>query len=276
LLPKDALAGKLLALSVSQCPDVGRLGLLDSHLRLVLGEVTRTLVLAGGQLGYGGHLEPSGYTAFLVNELYRYSRRDEPVKVVLAWDNHSSMSSEELVETIRKYSLHAEVMVLSPAGNRITLEERHTLLETGKVEGDPREWLTGMRRYLTSMSDAHFLIGGTRSNYSGRYPGVVEEALMALQAGRPIYPAAGFGGATYDIAKTIYSGLVEFDLPYTSSDSGLETGLEEIRLVLERAGPPVETGLSSDEMRRLMSSYRPSEIASLVGLGMGRRQQAKS
>lgn len=58
LLPADALKGKRLGFSVSDSPDLERLGLLDTHFRMTLGELARTVVIAGGTLYYGGHLQP--------------------------------------------------------------------------------------------------------------------------------------------------------------------------------------------------------------------------
>jgi hypothetical protein len=69
LLPPDALKGIPLALSVSDSPDLGKLGLLESHFRMALGEIGRCVLIANGRLVYGGHLDPSGYAAFLAREL---------------------------------------------------------------------------------------------------------------------------------------------------------------------------------------------------------------
>ncbi|MEH6408919.1 MAG: hypothetical protein V7741_00220 [Hyphomonas sp.] len=269
ILPKDALAGKLLAVSVSSSPDLGRLGLMDSHLRLVLGEVTRMVILAGGQLGYGGHLEPSGYTAFLVSELYRYSRRDEPVKLFLSWDTHRVMDQEDLKDTIREYALHAEVILLDRDGEQIGLEQRGRLLQSGQTDHDAQAALTAMRRFAVSRSDGQFLIGGARADYKGRFPGVIEEAIFALNSGHPIYPAAGYGGATFDVAKVVYGDLLDLDMPDITAGKGLVDALEALRQTLKEKGVP-STGLRPAEMKRLLCSYRPSEIASLVGCGLGR------
>jgi SLOG-like protein len=40
---------------------------------------------------------------------------------------------------------------------------------------------------------------GRRKGLQGNLPGVVEEALISLDAGQPIYLAGGFGGVTMDI-----------------------------------------------------------------------------
>lgn len=52
LLPPDALRGMRLGISVSESTDLGRLGLLEEHFRLALGEITRVVLVSGG----GSHM----------------------------------------------------------------------------------------------------------------------------------------------------------------------------------------------------------------------------
>jgi hypothetical protein len=48
LISRDALSGKKVALSVSESADLARLGLTEQHCRLVVAEVGRAIMLAGG------------------------------------------------------------------------------------------------------------------------------------------------------------------------------------------------------------------------------------
>ena len=66
LISRDALSGKKVALSVSESADLARLGLTEQHCRLVVAEVGRAIMLAGGTVVYGGHLNPGGYTEILI------------------------------------------------------------------------------------------------------------------------------------------------------------------------------------------------------------------
>jgi hypothetical protein len=47
LLPSDALRGKSLGISVSESPDLSRLGLFEDQLKMTLGELTRAVTVAG-------------------------------------------------------------------------------------------------------------------------------------------------------------------------------------------------------------------------------------
>jgi hypothetical protein len=95
LLPRDALSGVRLGLSVSASPDLGRLGLLETHFKLALAEITRLIVVSGGQLAYGGHLDANGYTAFMSHELERYSRRTAKFSTLIPMASQRSLRLRE-------------------------------------------------------------------------------------------------------------------------------------------------------------------------------------
>ena len=69
LLPANTLARVRLGVSASPSSDLERLGLLEEHFKLALGELARTVLVLGGHLLYCGHLDPKGYTSFLIGEL---------------------------------------------------------------------------------------------------------------------------------------------------------------------------------------------------------------
>ncbi|RKT34735.1 hypothetical protein BXY70_0756 [Roseovarius halotolerans] len=274
LLPADALKGKRLGISVSDSPDLDRLGLTETHFRMTLGELARTVVIAGGDLYYGGHLQPEGITAFLIDELHRYGRRDRPLKVCLAWTVHRRMSAEQLAEQNEFLGLFGEIHFLAPNGIRLD----------GPVEGAPREdfpaeeraaALTGLREHMTGNTDARIVVGGKRAGFEGRMPGIVEEVLLSLERRQPVYLAGGFGGATLDIIRTLRPEFTEWLPPQAGApeaDARLTEVLRRINQVaVEKGWDGFANGLSDDENRLLVASYRPSEISALVGRGLGKR-----
>jgi len=272
LLPSDALKGKSLGISVSDSPDLDRLGLLDTHFRMTLGELARTVVIAGGSLFYGGHLQPEGITNFLIEELHRYGRRDRPLKVCLAWTVHRSMSTEQIGEQKEFLGLFGEIYFLSPDGECLD----------GTVNGPPQQTFTpeeraaalsGLRTFITGNTDARIVIGGKRAGFDGAMPGIVEEVLFSLERRQPLYLAGGFGGATLDVIRAIRPAYAEWLPPLPGAaepDKRLITGLARLDDVASaQKWDGYENGLSNDENRLLAASYRPSEIAALVGKGMG-------
>ncbi len=273
LLPADALKGKRLGISASDSPDLDRLGLTETHFRMTLGELARTVVIAGGDLYYGGHLQPEGITAFLIDELHRYGRRDRPLKVCLAWTVHRRMSAEQIAEQKKFLGLFGEIHFLAPDGKRLD----------GPVEGAPQEdfpaeeraaALTGLREYMTINTNARIVVGGKRAGFEGKMPGIVEEVLQSLERRQPVYLSGGFGGVTLEIIRTLRPEFTEWLTPQASApepDARLTEGLECINQVaVEKGWDGFANGLSDDESRLLAASYRPSEISALVGRGLGK------
>lgn len=274
LLPRDALAERWIALSASESPDLDRLGLRDKHVRFALGEIARAVLATGGKLAYGGHLRPDGYTPFLVQELERQQQeREYLIRLCIAWPEHRKMSGTELDAVQRDLPLAARVVYLDLDGKEIEnpMDGRDDRPQP-VTDDETMRGLTAMRQFMTEWSDARVFIGGRRSGFTGKLPGLMEEALLALKAGRPLYLAAGFGGATLDIARAL--GLDGDWLPPVDDEDTSEQLLEGRRLLAEIAAGPgwqmPANGLTEDENNLLASTHRPGEIAALVSLGVGR------
>jgi SLOG cluster2 len=274
LLPPDSLAGVRVGISVSESPDLARLGLPEAHLRTVLGEIARVVLVAGGSLAYGGYLDPSGYSGFLYSELRRYGRRDRPLLVCLAWNGHRKLSLSEL-DSLRDLGMLGRVVCLDPDG--IEIEPESGRGEEPVPEQDPQVQqaaLTAMRGYLCEHSQARVLLGGRRHGFEGRMPGVMEEAIMSLRRNQPLYPASGYGGVTLHIVRALRvddCAWLPNDDEAPAPDPGFTEGQAQLRALADDPNwHGLANGLSVDENRRLTASHRPSDIATLVGLGLGR------
>lgn len=269
MLAPNALTGLTVGLSVSDSPDLARLGLAEVHLRLALGEIARAVLLAGGSLAYGGRLDPDGYTAFLQGELEKYARRDQPLLVCLAWQEHRQLALAELKAAENQLGLHGRVEYLDAEGFPITLDSHRGEAPVAVDDSEVRTLaLSGLRRHLTAICDARVLVGGRRSGFQGAMPGVIEEALLAVEAKQPIFLAAGFGGAAADAARTL--GVPFQEWPQIE-DAGQAPWLEQLEMAAQRASwMPEMNGLTRDENVRLAASHRPSDIATLVAVGLGR------
>lgn len=276
LLPPNALNGRRLGVSVSESTDLARLGLLEIHFRLALGEIARCVLVSGGQIAYGGHLDPEGYTAFLVQELHRYSRRDRPLKIYLAWQEHRKLSLNEIKDQKDSLGLYGEITCLAPDGNPLDpVKDRTEEASPESEESVCIQSLSSLRRYMADNTDGRIFIGGRREGFQGNLPGLVEEAIMAVEKRQPIYLAGGFGGITIDIVKALGvddgSWFPErLDTP--TPDERLRKGLNILSDFPAQEGwAGLQNGLSDDENRYLAATHRPSEIAALISLGLGRR-----
>lgn len=270
LLPKDALVGKRLGISASESVDLPRLGLTNKHLHLALGELARTVLVGGGTLAWGGHLKPDGLTPFLIDEVDRYGRKDgDPLLVCLAWSVHRGTSLDDLDMTAETLGLHGRLVCLDLHGNEIDPCADRDREPVAVATADEVQGLTAMRRYLCAHTHGRLMIGGQRSRFNGRMPGLIEEALLTLEADQPLYLAGGFGGATADIARA--AGHDMEWLPELRDDPppGIahSEGLARVQEVLKTH--PLRTGLEKDDQDLLSCTHRPSEVATLVSRGLG-------
>nr|VFJ60348.1 MAG: hypothetical protein BECKDK2373C_GA0170839_108019 [Candidatus Kentron sp. DK] len=277
LLPADALTGVRLGLSVSESLDLARLGLTEDHYRIAIGEIARCVLASNGQLTYGGHLEPDGYTIFLMGELERYHRGDRPFHICLAWPEHRKYSLDYLREQRQLLKSKGDITYLdaegNPMGDLATGRTEEPVSEPGSIIR--KQGLTSLRRYMAKNTEGRIFIGGKRTGFSGDLPGLVEEAVFALEADQPIYLAGGYGGVTLDMVRAL--GIDECGwFPKLSDgaapDPRLPNGLERLaRIREERGGKLPDNGLDDLENRQLAATHRPSEIAALISLGLGRR-----
>lgn len=272
LLPPNALRNKRLGISASDSSDLDKLGLSDTHFRMTLGELTRTVIVAGGLLYYGGDLRPEGITPFLIEELHRYGRRDRPLKVCLAWTVHRSMSVEEITEKKKLLGLFGEIYLLSLDGKRLEESDYEPPQQTFTSK-ERAISLSGLRTFMADNTDARIVLGGKRESSQGSMPGIYEEVLLSLERRQALYLAGGFGGATLDVIRTLRSADARW-FPslqdQLSPDEYTVKGLEKInKTVTTMKWDGYENGLSNEENSLLAASYRPNEIAALVGKGLG-------
>lgn len=275
-LPANALANVRLGISVSDSFDLARLGLLETHFRLALGEIARCVLVCAGHLAYGGHLRPGGYTTFLIEELHRYSRRDRPFQIFLAWQEHRKLSVTEIKEQQKALGLYGTFVFLNPEGDIIDPYGNRSEAPTLEPDADLcMKSLTAMRRYMAKHTDGRIFIGGKREGFRGNLPGLVEEFLFALDADLPIYLAGGFGGVTANMILAL--GIDDGSWLIQRSDAAppderLLKGLAMLAEIQKRKNwPGLQNGLTEEENKKLAASHRPSEIAALISLGLGRR-----
>lgn len=281
LLPPDALRGITLGISVSDSPDLAQLGLLEIHFRLALAEIARSVLVSGGRLAYGGHLEPDGYTSFLVRELQRYSRRDKPISLFLAWQEHRRFSIPDLIQFEGDLGLHGSITFLNPKGQKIHPFDGRT--NEPVIESDPeirRISLTAMRKHMAENIHGRILIGGKRTGFQGDVPGIIEEAIISMELNQPLFLVGGFGGVTHDIVSALKiddAAWLPKNPAATEPDRRMIEGIERLMSVAAKKDRLwLNNGLTEDENKKLAATYRPSEIAALISLGLGRLSSAST
>lgn len=279
ILPPDILRNVRLGISASASPDLARLGLIEEHFQVALGELARTVLGLGGTLQYCGHLDPNGYTTFLIGELKRYGRRDDPFSIVLAWPVHRRLRLSDLRRTENDLGLLGQISYLDPTGVLVDFAADRENEPPGLPRNQVGPSLTAMRQFAIRETQGRLFIGGRRSGYEGVMPGVLEEALMALAAAQPVFLAGGFGGVTHDIVRSVDVGAAAW-MPNNkdqATDSGWQRGIDALTpAIAGRGWKALSNGLDEAENMRLAATNRPSEIAALVGLGLGRLARSRA
>jgi hypothetical protein len=286
LLPPGALRGHRIGLSMSDSADLARLGLAHHHVQLAVRELARVVLVGGGTLAYGGTLKPGGFTEFLVGELGQYARTGlldeaerEPVALLLclSWQEHRRRSLAELDALDRELGLYGELRCLGLDGQPLVRRDTGRGADAEPAVTDPDtllRGLTSLREALVRATSARLLIGGRRAGFNGPMPGLMQETLLALDAGHPLYLAGGFGGSTHDLAAAVdpaCAALLPPDPAAPPPDARITAALQAVRdRVGTRGWARLNNGLTADENRHLAMTHRPSEIAALVGLGLGR------
>ena len=233
------IAGRTVAISISESPDLPVLGLSEAHLRDAMDRLALHLLSSGASLAYGGDLRAHGFSEWLFEVVSRYRSERSEVRIgvtnYLAWPVHIGMATDELEAISASLDDTGELVCLTQDGRRL---EPSAWRRRAQHEPTEEEWtagLTAMRRVMRQDTEARVVLGGRVGGYKGTMPGIAEEALLSLESAQPLFLLGGFGGCTRDIAETL--GLVE---PWAGSrpawpgrdrfeafSSGLNNGLSQ-------------------------------------------------
>ena len=93
-----------------------------------------------------------------------------------------------------------------------------------------------MRRELATNTDARVVLGGKPDNFLGLYPGILEEALLAISRKQPLYVLGGFGGAAGVVAQTLMGHRpAELSLEYQRAQSkGYAEAMDAYQAIRDR------------------------------------------
>jgi hypothetical protein len=294
------LAGRRVGLSVSNPDeaDLGWRGLGPQHFQDMMTALSRRLLSHGADLAHCGDLRAVGLgpaITDLVRGLLPSDSRGPRVVNFLAWPIYLDLDVELLA---RNAGLVSYLRVPPPPD----LVAKLPLDPTVRLEADSAanrlrnrairsRCLTAMREQLLRGVDAVVVAGGKVTGYLGNMPGVVEELLLALDRGIPVYVLGGFGGAAAAVAEALRGRTPEElteAFQRVDSDGTDSTGAEKLSAILGAgsAGRPsfaeivsrlrglgpegLRNGLTRDENLRLMATDDRDEVAFMVARGLRR------
>ena len=259
LISRDALSGQKVAVSVSESADLARLGLTEQHCRLVVAEVARAIMLAGGTVVYGGHLDPGGYTEVLIEEAQRFSGGRSALEITLAESEYRKLTADELTVADRRLGDIGRLTLVSGSGKSVPISRALDGLWTQ----DASSALTAMRDYVAQETTSRLIVGGRLAGYIGTEPGVIEEARLTAQSGRLLLVAGGYGGAAAAVARRLYpqsfEGWAPEGYPAHATDVAVSDALNALSDAYSNVG--LDSHLDAELLQLLAISHRPADIA---------------
>jgi hypothetical protein len=279
-----SLHNRMIAISISDAPDRDRLGYPKQEVDRVLLSVCTALVRAGARIVYGGNLDPSGFTFKIFRHLAQaFAVRGpkppfvhvipEPVLRRADFDDLASLlkEAEGTVETTavlaegRSVGLvpwsetveGKEVRMIKAtsdhvSGSELKIDSREKLQDwLGPPKSSPSEAYYTARVAMTRMVSGRVVMGGKMGltdrpadQYEGKYPGVIEEAILALGEHQPLVPLGAFGGAARDLAIALRLMDESARVPRGPQAPTYFAALEEVRSLNDRIPPPAKDVLS--------------------------------
>lgn len=207
--PLEALE---IALSIGDVPaaDLLAVGLSEQHFQDAMIEVSRHLLARGATLAYGGAPDKT-FTESLLDLVESHTSENNVVfKRLRNYVARPYLPADRIkyvAEHIQSVDLvpipdAADIADLPIEGPGITAEE--SLYRKARH-------LTEMRRFMANRPRmmARVAMGGKLRGFSGRYPGIVEEALTFLSQGKPLFLLGGFGGCAAAVADALKGTIDE-------------------------------------------------------------------
>jgi hypothetical protein len=224
------LEGRGVAISISDAPDRLKLGFPDREIERTLYSICMAVVRAGGRIFYAGNLSPAGYTFKIFRHLAgAYAARGEtpfthvvPQPIVMRsnfdeWDvslkeaRNTAKTLLVIGDALVPFRRSSDGLLIGATGGRPSLLLKNSTAfhawQSALPPKDDGAAFSTVRNLVTTLTDARIAMGGKMGlldnpddHYQGAMPGIIEEAIMSLEAKKPFVPLGAFGGATRDAA----------------------------------------------------------------------------
>jgi hypothetical protein len=212
-LPQRPLAGCLINLSISESDDSSQRGFPSSQVNRTTMQVVAALFGQGASVVFGHDWREDG----IMEAVYGFARQVQaPIPVspaeaaddaqpllwnLLPWPDKPYLPERDLEQL--SSTLRVELAGLPKELEASDSEARRVGPGNGLYQYVRARGLTFLRRRLNTISHVRFCLGGHASGYAGRYPGVIEEAFLAVSDKKPLYLAGFLGGATKQVVDAI-------------------------------------------------------------------------
>ncbi len=282
----------IIGLSISDSPDLPINGLTKHHLLDAMIEFYRYILTSKARIAYGGDLRKGGFTQKLFDLTREYTKIEEnPENRVinyLSWPYYRDLTEKEDAElidvaVIKKIDLPEDIKEFTEKViDKEKPEDRYLIARA----------LTKMRKEMNNAIQCRIFIGGNITKFGGRYPGLIEEAYLALKSEKPIYLIGAFGGASKVIIEAIkgnkpkilsleeqiknsnYKEFVNFFNKQLIDHPQIEKEMIDYNKLLkffqEIGKKGLNNGLNEEENNQLFNTIYIKEMVSLVLKGLSR------
>lgn len=193
-------------ISISGSREIASLGFDDYDVNRFVVLLSDVLLGAGARLIFGHDWRPGGVMEAVAESAARYStasisksaKIDGLPLIVnrVAYPEVPFFEDDTLFASLKRDLLDGIVNCES-----VALDTR-----SGSDEVDRANGLSALREKLNALADFRVCIGGNAEGFQGWFPGVAEEASLALRDGKPVMFGSLFGGVSAFISDSIVSG----------------------------------------------------------------------
>ncbi|OXT01969.1 hypothetical protein B7H23_03260 [Notoacmeibacter marinus] len=276
------LEGRIVAISIGDAPDRARLGFPQREVDRALLSTCTALVRAGAEIAYAGHLKPEGYTFKIFRHLagaYAGSRETpfrhfvpEPVARGTRYADLLAVLNEGRGVVTTEIARGEAFVPVRPGGGGIRLGDEvvsnDMQLSKWFAAVAPRNAAEGYRttrRMMSSRVDARVVMGGKMGvlsdpgdTYQGAMPGIVEEAIVTLELGKPLVVLGAFGGAARDVAIALKLLDADHAVPRGEQNATYRPSIDRVAALSDRIPGALRDVLAhlADDDRAEQNAFR--------------------
>jgi len=211
--PQRPLAGCIINLSISESDDSPRRGFPSWQMNRTTLQIVAALFGQGASVVFGHDWREDG----IMEAVYGFARQIQaPIPLspgqaaanaqpllrnLLPWPDKPHLPERDLEQL--SSTLRVEPVGLPRELQAFDGDARRVGPSNGLYQYVRARGLTFLRHRLNDASHVRFCLGGRGSGYAGRYPGIIEEAFLAIRENKPLYLAGFLGGATEQVVDAI-------------------------------------------------------------------------
>ncbi|MCP3918799.1 MAG: hypothetical protein GY711_24900 [bacterium] len=255
------LHGAIVGISISADAETACMGFGEVQVTNTVRRVSDAVLGMGGRLVFGHDWRPGGVMEGVLNiALQRRGVGDEKEPAVhnlVPWPDRPALSQSERLHLrrhlcVEEAGLPDRLLAFADPPPSPDSDEGRYLRARG---------LTHLRKRLTQLATARLCMGGRHSGSSGCYPGILEEALLALVSGQPLYVTSLFGGTSARIVQAIEvePGPCPPDFAPTRDD--VRASMRKLRPEREPDHPEVDV-----DAKAVWRAFNGTTVADLSGV----------